>query len=141
VRVVADDDKVSSDDDLPLQRRLRLLRSVTSTAGGPPPTGWQVSEDVITLRPDPLMTAPSVTASQRDVYDGDEEVRGRRSNSEEGHRRGGPHERDGGESRRGLSGPRSSAHPGYRCQEGGNAKRLHSLCQAPLQGHLEAPVR
>jgi hypothetical protein len=47
-RVVADDDEVSSNEDLPLQRWLLLLGSVMSAMGGPPPTVRQAMEEVIT---------------------------------------------------------------------------------------------
>jgi hypothetical protein len=51
---------VSSDEDLLLQKRLSLLRNVSSTVDDPPPIGWQVLEEVIALQPDPSTTVPSV---------------------------------------------------------------------------------
>jgi hypothetical protein len=58
--VIADDDEVSSNEGLLLQRRLRLHRSVTSMAGRTPSTGRRASEEVITSVPDPLTMVSSM---------------------------------------------------------------------------------
>jgi hypothetical protein len=53
VRAITNDNEVSSDDDAPLQRWLRSIRSTGSTAGGPPPTGPRDPEVVVVPCVDP----------------------------------------------------------------------------------------